>query len=108
MPTESQKKHQDELREKREKLMVRKARTRRLIQHGAIAEAFVSGSENMEPEKFKEELQLLISPTGRRIRLGPERSDTTMCGKELRTSCPAGRRSDDGYRQHVLSYYLTK
>lgn len=86
MPTESQKKHQEELREKRDKLMMRKSRTRRLIQHGAIAEAFVSGSENMEPEKFKEELQLLISPTGRRIRLGPERSDTTMCGKELRTS----------------------
>ena len=86
MPTESQKKHQEELREKRDKLMMRKSRTRRLIQHGAIAEAFVQGSEDMEPEKFKEELQRLISPTGRRIRSGPERSDTTMCGKELRTS----------------------
>ena len=67
MPTDLQKQHQDELREKREKLMVRKARTRRLIQHGAIAEAFVSGSEDMEPEKFKEELQRLLSPTGRWI-----------------------------------------
>lgn len=86
MPTELQKKHQDELREKRDKLMMRKSRTRRLIQHGAIAEAFVKGSEDMEPEKFKEELQRLISPTGRRIQSGPERSDTTKCGKELRTS----------------------
>ena len=86
MPTESQKKHQEELREKRDKLMMRKSRTRRLIQHGAIAEAFVQGSEDMEPEKFKEELQKLLSPVGRRIREEPERSDTTMCGKELRTS----------------------
>lgn len=86
MPTESQKKHQEELREKRDKLMMRKSRTRRLIQHGAIAEAFVQGSEDMEPETFKKELQKLISPTGRRIPKGPERSDTTICGKELRTS----------------------
>lgn len=86
MPTESQKKHQDELREKREKLMVRKARTRRLIQHGAIAEAFVSGSENMEPEKFKEELQKLLSPVGRRIPEEPERIDTKGLGLYMRTS----------------------
>lgn len=86
MPTESQKKHQDELREKREKLMMRKSRTRRLIQHGAVAESFVQGSEDMSPETFKEELQKLLSPTGRRIPKGPERSDTTICGKELRTS----------------------
>lgn len=86
MPTDLQKQHQDELREKRDKLMMRKSRTRRLIQHGAIAEAFVQGSEDMEPETFKEELQKLISPTGRRIPKGPERSDTTICGKELRTS----------------------
>lgn len=85
MPTDLQKQHQDELREKREKLMVRKARTRRLIQHGAIAEAFVSGSEDMEPEKFKEELQRLLSPTGRRIPEGPERIDTKSgLGKEMR------------------------
>lgn len=86
MPTESQKKHQEELREKRDKLMMRKSRTRRLIQHGAIAEAFVFESENMEPEKFKEELQRLISPTGRRIRSGPERIDTKELGKEMRPS----------------------
>lgn len=86
MATDLQKQHQDELREKRDKLMMRKSRTRRLIQHGAIAESFVYGSEDMEPEKFKEELQKLLSPIGRRIPEGPERSDTTMCGKELRTS----------------------
>lgn len=86
MPTDLQKQHQDELREKREKLMVRKARTRRLIQHGAIAEAFVSESENMEPEKFKEELQRLISPIGRRIPEGPERIDTKGLGLYMRTS----------------------
>lgn len=88
MPTNLQKQHQDELREKRKKLMMRKSRTRRLIQHGAVAESFVKGSEDMSPETFKEELQRLISPIGRRIPEGPERSDTTntMCGKELRTS----------------------
>ena len=84
MPTDLQKQHQDELREKREKLMMRKSRTRRLIQHGAIAESFVSGSEDMEPEKFKEELQRLISPIGRRIPDGPERIDTKELGKEMR------------------------
>lgn len=86
MATNLQKQHQDELREKREKLMMRKSRTRRLIQHGAIAESFVSGSEDMEPEKFKEELQRLISPIGRRIPDGPERIDTKELGKEMRTS----------------------
>lgn len=86
MPTDIQKKHQENLRDKREKLLARKARTRRLIEHGAIAESFIPESEEMSPEMFKEKLQSLISPTGRRIRSGPERSDTTICGKELRTS----------------------
>lgn len=88
MPTDIQKKHQENLRDNREKLLVRKARTRRLIEHGAIAESFIPESEEMSPEMFKEKLRALISPTGRRIRSGPERSDNTntMCGKELRTS----------------------
>lgn len=88
MPTDIQKKHQENLRDNREKLLVRKARTRRLIEHGAIAESFIPESEEMSPEMFKEKLQALLSPTGRRIRSGPERSDNTntMCGKELRTS----------------------
>lgn len=87
MPTDLQKQHQDELREKREKLMMRKSRTRRLIQHGAVAESFVQGSEDMSPETFKEELQRLISPIGRRIPEGPERIDTKSgLGKEMRTS----------------------
>lgn len=88
MSTDIQKKHQENLRDNREKLLVRKARTRRLIEHGAIAESFIPESEEMSPEMFKEKLRALISPTGRRIRSGPERSDTTntICGKELRTS----------------------
>lgn len=88
MQTDIQKKHQENLRDNREKLLVRKARTRRLIEHGAIAESFIPESEEMSPEMFKEKLQSLISPIGRRIPEGPERSDTTntMCGKELRTS----------------------
>lgn len=88
MPTDIQKKHQENLRDNREKLLVRKARTRRLIEHGAIAESFLPESEEMSPEMFKEKLQALFSPIGRRIQSGPERSDTTeICGKELRTSC---------------------
>lgn len=86
MATDLQKQHQDELREKRDKLMMRKSRTRRLIQHGAVAEAFVQGSEDMEPEKFKEELQKLLSPVGCRIPEEPERIDTNGIGKEMRTS----------------------
>mgnify|MGYP006939738646 CR=1 FL=1 len=86
MPTELQKQHQEELREKREKLMARKSRTRRLIQHGAIAEAFIQGAEDMEPETFKEALQELLSPIGRRIPSEPERIDTKGLGKEMRPS----------------------
>ncbi len=88
MPTDVQKQHQNELKNNRDKLLERKARTRRLIQHGAIAESFIDGSENMTPEVFKIELQrLLSSPSGRRIQNETERRNTMpQRGKELRTS----------------------
>ena len=88
MPTELQIEHQKELKGNRDKLLDRKSRTRRLIQHGAIAETFIQGSENMTPEAFKTELQkLLATPSGRRIQNETERSNTMpQRGKELRTS----------------------
>lgn len=88
MPTNVQQQHQEELKNNRDKLLARKSRTRRLIQHGAVAEAFIPGSENMTPETFKTELQKLLSPpSGRRIQNETERSNTMpQRGKELRTS----------------------
>ena len=97
MPTELQKQHQEELREKRDKLKERKSRTRRLIQHGAIAEAFVQGSEDMSPETFKAALQKLLSPIGRRIPEGPERIDSNEITKEMRP-----------YRELVMSNTLVQ
>jgi hypothetical protein len=64
--TEEQKRHQEELKANRDKADKRKRRTRRLIEHGAVAESFVSGSEDMTGEEFKQALAQKISPTGRR------------------------------------------
>ncbi len=85
--TEEQLKHQSELKENRDKLLQRKIRTRRLIQHGAIAESFIHGAEYMTPESFKLALEDMISPTGRRTPTEPERmTGTTTVPKEMRTS----------------------
>ena len=48
-----QKKHREQLKEKRDSLARRKARTRRLIEHGAVAESFIEGSDSMSADEFK-------------------------------------------------------
>lgn len=50
--TAEQLKHQEEMKQKRLAIVERKARTRRLIIHGAVAESFIDNSENMSGEEF--------------------------------------------------------
>ena len=54
--TELQKIHQAQLREKREAIKQRKARTRRLIVRGAMVEAMIPGADSMTEEEFQEML----------------------------------------------------
>lgn len=57
--TELQKKHQEEMKEKRDALKQRKARTHRLIVRGAIAEAVIPDAASMTDEQFQQELYRL-------------------------------------------------
>ena len=52
-----QKKHREEEAAVREKIRQRKARTRRLIQEGAVLESVFSQAEHLEPEVLKEVLK---------------------------------------------------
>lgn len=49
-----QEEHRQILKEKREVLKKRKARTRRLIIHGAIAESFIKDSADMGADAFQQ------------------------------------------------------
>ena len=51
--TELQLKHQQQMKEKRDSIKQRKARTHRLIVRGAIAESVIEGSESMTDEQFQ-------------------------------------------------------
>lgn len=64
--TKSQLRHQKELAAARERIRKRKKRTRRLIQFGAIAEAFFPGSDQLTPEEFQNLLSSHLPPSGRR------------------------------------------
>ena len=48
-----QAKHRAQLAENRAKLQEKKNRTRRLIQHGAIAESMIPGAESMNEAEFE-------------------------------------------------------
>ncbi len=58
--TELQKKHQEEIKEKRDALKQRKARTHRLIVKGAIAETVIPNAASMTDEQFQQELYRLV------------------------------------------------
>ena len=51
--TELQKKHQQQMKEKRDAVKQRKARTHRLIVRGAIAEKVIPNAESMTDEQFQ-------------------------------------------------------
>jgi len=58
--TELQLKHQLQMKEKREAIKLRKARTHRLIVRGAIAEKVIPNAESMTDEQFQEALYQAI------------------------------------------------
>lgn len=58
--TELQKKHQEEIKEKRDALKQRKARAHRLIVKGAIAETVIPNAASMTDEQFQQELYRLV------------------------------------------------
>lgn len=58
--TDIQLKHQQEMREKRDKLRQRKERTHRLIVRGAIAENAIEGSTDMTDEEFQTALLRIV------------------------------------------------
>lgn len=51
--TELQKKHREQMKEKRDTIRARKARTHRLIVRGAIAEKVIPNAESMTDEQFQ-------------------------------------------------------
>ena len=61
--TELQLKHHQEMREKREAIKRRKARTHRLIVRGAMAENAIDGAEDMTDAQFQ---QCLLHAVGKR------------------------------------------
>ena len=58
--TELQLKHQQQMKEQREKVKERKARTHRLIVRGAISEKAIEGAEEMTDEEFQDALYKAI------------------------------------------------
>jgi len=51
--TEMQLRHQQQMKEKRDTIKSRKARTHRLIVRGAMAEKVIEGAESMTDEQFQ-------------------------------------------------------
>ncbi len=58
--TELQLKHQQQMKEKRDAIKQRKARTHRLIVRGAIAEKAIPNAESMTDEQFQKALYRAI------------------------------------------------
>lgn len=58
--TEEQKKHQEEMRANREKVIKRKERTRRLIIRGVIAEKMIPDAETLSNSEFQEKLYQML------------------------------------------------
>lgn len=58
--TELQLKHQQQMKEKRDAIKLRKQRTHRLIVRGAIAENVIEGALDMTDEQFQEALLRVI------------------------------------------------
>lgn len=71
--TELQKKHQKQMKEKRDAIKQRKARTHRLIIRGAIAEKMIPNAEDMTNEQFQEALYQAVS-RGRSVPSHPQDS----------------------------------
>lgn len=66
--TELQRKHQQQMKEKRDAIKLRKQRTHRLIVRGAIAENAIDGALDMTDEEFQE---ALLRAVGKRSAIAP-------------------------------------
>ena len=81
--TELQKKHQKQMKEKRDAIKQRKARTHRLIIRGAIAEKMIPNAEDMTNEQFQEALYQAVSR-------GPSAGFPRKCPSEESVGRPCG------------------
>ncbi len=59
--SELQEKHRRQMADNRDKVKERKARTRRLIERGAIAESLIDGAAKMTNEEFARVMRSMIT-----------------------------------------------
>ena len=98
--TELQLKHQQQMKEKREAIKLRKQRTHRLIVRGAIAENAIDGSLDMTDEQFQETLLRAVGKSGAIATSHPQDSHGRVRRKTLRSSPRQSARHHD-FRRDV-------
>lgn len=59
--SELQEKHRRQMADNRDKVKERKARTRRLIERGAIAESMITGASEMTNEEFARVMRSVVT-----------------------------------------------
>lgn len=58
--SELQEKHRKQMADNRDKVKERKARTRRLIERGAIAESLIDGAKTMTNDEFARAMRSMV------------------------------------------------
>lgn len=58
---ELQEKHRKQMADNRDKVKERKARTRRLIERGAIAESLIDGAKTMTNDEFARAMRSMVT-----------------------------------------------
>lgn len=59
--SELQEKHRKQMADNRDKVKERKARTRRLIERGAIAESLIDGAKTMTNDEFARVMRSMVT-----------------------------------------------
>lgn len=59
--SELQEKHRRQMMDNRDKVRERKARTRRLIERGAIAESMIDGADKMTNDEFARVMRSMVT-----------------------------------------------
>lgn len=59
--SELQEKHRRQMADNRDKVKERKARTRRLIERGAIAESMIDGADKMTNDEFARVMRSMVT-----------------------------------------------
>ncbi len=59
--SELQEKHRKQMADNRDKVKERKARTRRLIERGAIAESLIDGAKTMTNDEFARAMRSMVT-----------------------------------------------